>query len=271
MSFTPPNFRWHAESISGTRKKENDDSFLVFRAGVEGATELPSIGDDVLDKEDMVFAVSDGMGGGNAGYLASSLILQTFAFLIPKTFASAAQGFHPDYLELLEQQVGEIHQSINDKAASSEEFKGMGATLSLAWFTPENMYLAHVGDSRIYLHRNGKTQQVTDDHSFSWRKLQRGDTNERQYRNDPKRSVLCEVIGGGHRKVRPQIAAIPYQIGDRIMICSDGIIDGCWEKHVHQALSQNADSTSHPAKVLMNRAIENAGSDDTTLIVLDIR
>jgi protein phosphatase len=55
------------------------------------------------------------------------------------------------------------------------------------------------------------------------------------------------------------------------MICSDGIIDGCWEKHIHKALSQNMDSTSAAAEVLMNRAIENAGSDDTTLIVLDIQ
>ena len=267
----PPTFRWHAESISGSRKTENDDSYLIFTAGIEGPTELDAIGSDVLDKEDLIFAVSDGMGGGNAGYLASSLILEAFSVLIPSTFNSAAQGFHPDYLELLEQQVGAVHQSINSTAESSEEYKGMGATVSLCWFTPENVYIAHVGDSRIYLHRNGETSQVTDDHSFSWRKLKRGDVSERQYRNDPKRSILCECIGAGHRKVTPQITSFPYHSGDRVMICSDGIIDGCWEKHIHKALSQNMDSTSAAAEVLIARAIENAGSDDTTLIVLDIQ
>ncbi len=271
MNTNAPTFRWHAESVSGTRKTKNDDSFLIFTAGVAGATELDPIGFKALDTEDLVFALSDGMGGGNAGYLASSLILEAFSVLIPSTFKTAAQGLHPDYLELLEQQVSVIHKSINNAAASSDAYKGMGATLSLAWFTPENLYVTHAGDSRIYLHRNGETTQITEDHSFSWRKLQRGDINERLYRNDPKRSVLCECIGAGHRKVRPQITSLPYLKGDRLMICSDGIIDGCWEKHIHKALSQNMDSTSAPAKVLMNRAIENAGSDDTTIIVLDIQ
>ncbi|MFD2158083.1 PP2C family protein-serine/threonine phosphatase [Rubritalea tangerina] len=271
MSDSPSRFLWSAASTSGSRKTENDDSFLVFSAGVSGATQLDHTSESLLDTEDLVFAVSDGMGGGNAGYLASSLILKALTFLIPKTFKTAAQGFHPDYLELLEAQIKEIHHSINEKAESSNEFKGMGATLTLAWFTPENLYVAHAGDSRLYLHRDGQTQQITHDHSFEWRKLHRGEINERQYRTSPKRSVLCEVIGGGHRRVRPDVAAIPYQKGDRFMLCSDGIIDGCWEKHIHKALSQNTDSTSATADALMTRAIENDGSDDTTLIVLDVR
>jgi protein phosphatase len=211
------------------------------------------------------------MGGGNAGYLASSLILQSLTFLIPKTFKTAAQGLHPDYLELLSSQIKEVHESINEKADSSEELKGMGAPLTLAWFTPDNLYIAHAGDSRLYLHRDGETTQITQDHSFTWRKLNRGEINERQYRTNPKRSVLCEVIGGGHRRVRPDVAAIPYQKGDRFMLCSDGIIDGCWEKHIHKALSENTDSTSTVADALMTRAVDNDGTDDTTLIVIDIR
>ncbi|MGJ8672142.1 PP2C family protein-serine/threonine phosphatase [Rubritalea sp.] len=264
-------FHWSAQSKSGSRKAKNDDSFLVFSAGIDGATELEANSNNPLDKEDLIFAVSDGMGGGNAGYLASSLILKSLTFLIPKTFKSAAQGFHPDYLELLEQQIKEVHASINEKAASSDELKGMGATLTLAWFTPENLYVAHAGDSRLYLFRNGETTQITQDHSFTWRKFNRGVLNERQYRTDPKRSVLCEVIGGGHRRVRPTVAAIPYQKGDRFMLCSDGIIDGCWEKHIHKALSENSNSTRTAADALITRAVDNDGTDDTTLIVIDIR
>ncbi|MFC5050367.1 PP2C family protein-serine/threonine phosphatase [Rubritalea spongiae] len=266
----PATFQWSAHSQSGSRKKENDDSFLVFSAGINGARELAPHFQQSIDKEDLIFAVSDGMGGGNAGYLASSLILQSLTFLIPKTFKSAAQGFHPDYLELLEAQVKEVHDTINEKADTSKDFEGMGATLSLAWFTPENLYIAHAGDSRIYLHRNGETSQITEDHTFAWRKLQRGEINERQYRFHPRRSALYEVIGGGHRKINPSVAAVSYQPGDRFLLCSDGLIDGLWEKHIHSALSKNPDSTSAVADVLMNRAIDNDGSDDTTLIIVDI-
>lgn len=264
-------FHWNAISVSGTRKPKNDDSFLVFSAGVEGATELQADDHAPLLNEDLIFGVSDGMGGGNAGYLASSLILQTLSETIPLTFRAAAQGFHPDYLELLEEKVKKVHEHINEKANSSIEYKGMAATLTLAWFTPENLYIAHVGDSRLYLHRDGETKQLTEDHAFSWKKLNRGEITERQYRNDPKRSVLCEVIGGGHRSVKPEVAAIPYQKGDRFMLCSDGIPDGLWEKHIHSALGKNRDSTSDTANALITRATDNDGSDDTTLIVIDIR
>lgn len=269
----PPihHFHWSGASKSGSRKKANDDSFLAFSAGINGSSELPANSNETLKNEDLIFAVSDGMGGGNAGYLASSLILQTLTFLIPKTFKMAAQGFHPDYLELLKQQINDVHLSINEKADSNSDFKGMSATLTLAWFTPENLYIAHTGDSRLYLHRDGETRQVTSDHSFTWRKFKRGEINERQYRTDPKRSVLCEIIGGGHRCVRPEVAAIPYQKGDRFMLCSDGITDGLWEKHIHKALSQNSNSTSATSNALMTRAYDNDGSDDTTLIVIDIR
>jgi len=266
-----PTFHWSTLTTSGSRKPRNDDSFLVFSAGIDGATELSAESSSPLNNEDLIFGVSDGMGGGNAGHLASSMILQNLSETIPKTFKTAAQGFHPDYLELLEQKVKDVHRGINAKAATDEQLIGMGATLTLAWFTPENLYIAHAGDSRLYLFRNGETQQLTEDHSFCWRKLKRGELTERQYRNHPKRSVLYEVIGGGHSKVSPSVAAIPYQKGDRFMLCSDGIIDGLWEKHIHAALGKNRDSTSAVADALMTRAIDNDGSDDTTLIVIDVR
>ncbi|MEO1857859.1 MAG: protein phosphatase 2C domain-containing protein [Rubritalea sp.] len=266
-----PIFEWSGLTTSGRRKPKNDDSFLVFSAGINGATELSAESSSPLTNEDLIFGVSDGMGGGNAGHLASSLILRILSETIPKTFKTAAQGFHPDYLELLSQKVKDVHSAINEKATSNENFRGMGATLTLAWFTPENLYIAHAGDSRLYLMRDGKTQQITEDHSFCWRKLKRGEITERRYRNDPKRSVLYEVIGGGHSKVRPAVAAITYQQGDRFMLCSDGVTDGLWEKHIHSALDKNRDSTSAAANALMTRAIDNDGSDDTTLIVIDVR
>lgn len=265
-----PKFQWSGASTSGTKKQKNDDSFLIFSAGMDGCETLDDEGDFELSSRDIIFAVSDGMGGGNAGYLASRLILERISQLIPKTFAAAAQGFHPDYLEQLELKIEGIHASINESAALDEAHKGMAATLTLGWFTPENLYLAHVGDSRLYLHRNGETKLLSEDHSYVWKKLNKGELNERQYRNHPKKAGLYEVMGGGHRNVRPMIASIPYQSGDQFMLCSDGIIDGLWEKHIHSAFLRNSDSTNQLATSLMSRAIENDGTDDTTLIALKI-
>lgn len=265
------NFHWLASSTSGTKKPENDDSWIVFSAGIKGAENLPPAGKFNNEQQDIIFAVSDGMGGGNAGYLASRLILENISHIIPKTFKAAAQGFNPNYLEQLELAIGNIHTAINEAAEQNPDHKGMGATLTLAWFTPENLYLAHVGDSRLYLHRDGQTQQLSEDHSFCWKKLQRQELSEYQYRAHPRRSALYQIVGGGHRNVTPQIAAIPYQAGDQFMLCSDGITDGLWEKNIHAAfLSQdsNPETTHH---TILTRALENAGTDDTTLITLSIR
>lgn len=266
-----PVFHWSARSQPGKRKLVNDDSFVVFSAGVDGSTVLSEDGQDTLLREDFIFAVSDGMGGGNAGDFASRLILDGISQLIPKTFKAAAQGFHPDYLERLEEQIKEMHIAVNDEASSNLALRGMGATLVLAWFTPDNLYFANVGDSRLYLMRGEELTQLSVDHTFAWSQLNRGEISEREFRAHPRRSALYETVGGGHQKIRPYVAAIPYQKGDSFLLCSDGVIDGLWEKNIQMAFLRNLGSTSSCADALITRAVDNDGSDDTTLIVVHIR
>jgi len=150
----------------------------------------------------------------------------------------------------------------------------MFANHSLACFTPENRCFCNVGDSRLYVHRaqgeESKTTLLTQDHTFVWKKLNRGEINERQFRTHPRRSALYEVVGGGHRTVNPYLATFPYQSGDRFLLCSDGLIDGLWEKNIHATFLKNSGSTSELTEALMCRAVSNDGTDDTTLISLEV-
>ena len=263
------NFQWHASSISGSKKLKNEDSWAIFSAGSNDSENLSPTGNFNNEQQDIIFAISDGMGGGNAGHLASKLILEHIANIIPQTFRAEAQGLYPNHLEQLELAIENIHHTINQTAEATPAHKGMGATLSLAWFTPENLYIAHIGDSRIYLHRDLTTTQLTLDHTLVWKKLQRAEITEMQYRSHPRRSVLFQVIGAGHRNAKPQITSIPYQKGDKFMLCSDGIIDGTWQKNIHSAFL-NEDSPSKTHDTILNQAIENAGTDDTTIITLQL-
>ena len=208
------------------------------------------------------------MGGGNAGDLASSLLLQRMTEIIPETFKIAASGFFPDCLDHLADAIRSVHEHIND-AAACDHTRGMAATLALAWFTPENLYIANAGDSRIYISRGGKLEQLTRDHTAAWGQWKRGEISEIEYRSHPRRSALYEVIGGGHPNVCPHFAAVPYQPGDRFLICSDGLIDGVWERHISNALAASA-SPQETARTLLKRAIDNSGIDDTTLIVIHV-
>jgi serine/threonine protein phosphatase PrpC len=261
--------RWAGFSVSGTRKPRNDDSWIVFSSNLDGAKVLENTGESSVTNQDMVFAISDGMGGGNAGDLASSLILERMAVAIPETFKAAASGFFPDSISHLESALKEIHQHINDAGSKAEDVKGMAATLAMVWFTPENMYLANVGDSRIYLCRNGKTEQLSRDHTYAWSAWKRGEIQEVQYRCHPRRAALYEIVGGGHLSVSPYFAAVPYEKGDRFLVCSDGLIDGVWERHIAEALHECA-TPQETSEVLLKRAIDNSGIDDTTLVVIDV-
>lgn len=260
---------WSGSTRSGSRKERNDDSWLSFSVNANGSRVLPEDGVESLASQDLVFAVSDGMGGANAGDMASGLILERMAALIPETFKAAASGFFPDSISYLEQMLKEVHEHINEAALASEDHKGMAATLALAWFSPENMYLANVGDSRIYRCRDGKTEQLTKDHTFAWAQLQRGEIMEVQYRNHPRRAALYQVIGGGHPSVCPHFAAIQYRPGDRFLICSDGLIDGVWERHIRNALEEE-ELPASCCQRLLERSARNSGVDDITLIVVDI-
>jgi len=260
---------WAGASVSGTRKPRNEDSWIAFSSGAGGATLLCECGGGSLDDHDLVFAVSDGMGGGNAGDLASSLILESMAAMIPETFKAAAAGFFPDSLEHLKQAIIGIHGQINSAAEAAEDRKGMAATLALAWFTPENMYLANVGDSRIYRSREGELEQLSKDHTAAWGQWKRGEIKEIEYRSHPRRAALYEVVGGGHAKVCPHFAVADHRKGDRFLVCSDGLIDGIWERHITNALATDA-PPSEIRDVLLKRAIDNSGIDDTTLVVIRI-
>ena len=260
---------WAGASRSGSRKEMNDDSWIVFSTNAKGSVVLPDQGSGSIAEQDLVFAVSDGMGGGNAGDMASSLILDRMAVLIPETLKAAASGFCPDPIAYLELMLKEVHEHINEAGLATKNCEGMAATLALAWFSPENMYLANVGDSRIYRCREGRTEQLSKDHTSAWGQLERGEISEVEYRNHPRRAALYRVVGGGHAAGTPHFAAVQYQPGDRFMICSDGLIDGVWERHIRNALAKGV-APAECCETLLNRAMENAGTDDATLIVIDI-
>ncbi len=267
---TATTLHWAALSHNGSRKPRNDDAFTAFASGPDGAKPLPHTSHHSLAEHDLVFAIADGMGGANAGHIASTTLLEEMTQIIPETFKAAATGFFPDCLSHLGDAVRSVHARINTLAAESEVNAGMATTLALIWFTPDNIYLANVGDSRIYLSRGGDFEQLSRDHTTVWSQWKRGELIEIEYRKHPRRAALFEIIGGGHERVCPHFAAIPYLPGDRFLICSDGLIDGLWERHLAEALSTCPPDPHQTATALLNRAVTNAGVDDTTLIVIAV-
>ena len=269
----PADVDWSGLTHVGRVRPNNEDAFLALTFDGHEVRYLGKTGRASLGGGDFVFAVSDGMGGAKSGEFASRITVERITRLFPQAFRMSAAGLTTGFSDLLSELILSIHHDLLKLGNSYEECAGMGATLSLGWFTPEWMYFGHVGDSRIYyLPRQGGLTQVTQDHTHvGWLRRQ-GEINEREARTHPRRNALHQALGAGHQFVEPQIGAVAHQPGDRFLICSDGLIDGLWDRQLEELIrTPPADEKNwSPAQRLVEEAVQGSGRDNTTAVVVGL-
>lgn len=264
-----PRLTWSGLTHRGRVRKNNEDAFLALTFNGEGLRYLGKTGSASMDEGDFVFAVSDGMGGANAGEFASRIAVEKITRLLPKTFRMAAAHFSSGISDVLLEVFHQVHAEIA-KMNVYEECAGMGATLSMAVFSPGWMHFGHIGDSRIYwLPKGGELRQVTDDHSYvGWLRKQ-GKLNEREARNHPRRNVLNQALGANHQMIEPQTGAVAFQTGDRFLICSDGVNDGLWDDRLKEYLDAPAARGLPRAERIVEMAVRESGRDNCTAVVVE--
>ena len=264
----PPinHLRWSGLTDPGRFRANNEDAFLSVTFDAQELRYLGREGSGSLEKADFVFAVSDGMGGANAGEVASKIAVENITRLLPKSFGMAAQNLEGGFSDVLGTIFQRTHASLRDLGRHYEECRGMGATLSLCWFMPGWMAFGHVGDSRIYyLPKDGEMIQVSHDHSGVGSLFRQGKINERQARTHPRRNVLNRVLGGRTESLDCQTGRVGYEAGDRFLICSDGLIDGMWDKRINEMARGEL-----CARDLIDFAIAESGRDNTTAMLIEI-
>jgi len=268
-----PNLRWFGATDRGKVRSHNEDAFLCVQFDARELRYLGKTGEASTAQSDFVFAVSDGMGGALAGEFASKITVSKIAHLLPRSFKQSAAGLPEGFKDVLEELFAQIHRALLYLGASYEECSGMGATLSLCWFTPGWMRFAHIGDSRIY-HlpaREGGIRQVSEDDTYVGWLYRKGEINERQAHTHPRRHILQKALGAGHQYVDPQVGAVAYEPGDQFLLCSDGVIDGLYDGNLLEFLRSPAPgSEADPAKRLVLEALERAARDNTTALVIEV-
>ena len=265
-----PHLRWSGLSDRGKVRANNEDSFLGIAFDGYEVRYLGKIGEASLGATDFVFAVSDGMGGANSGEFASRTAVDKITRLLPKGFRLSAQGMSSGFPDLIGELFSAIHHDMLKLGQAYEECAGMGTTLSLCWFTPEWMYFGHIGDSRIYyLPKNGTFSQITHDHTqLGWMRRQ-GKMNEREVRMHPARNALQQSLGASHQFIDPHIGAVGYQPGDRFLICSDGVVDGLWDRRLEELL-RTPEPSQDFARLFVEEAVAESGRDNTTAVVVEV-
>ncbi len=269
----PSDLSWSGLTHVGRVRRNNEDTFLALTFDGHEVRYLGKTGHASLAGTDFIFAVSDGMGGEKSGEFASRITIDRITRLLPRNFRLAAAGLKGGFADVLTELFSAIHHDLIRLGSSYEECAGMGATLSLAWFTPAWMYFAHIGDSRIYyLPRDGGLTQLTHDHSHVGWLRRNGQLNEREMRTHPRRNALQQGLGAGFQFIDPHIGAVGHQPGDRFLICSDGLIDGLWDRQLEELIRTPPPgrAAQTAAQRLVEEAVQISGRDNTTAVVIEV-
>jgi protein phosphatase len=269
----PVTLRWWGRTDVGRVRKNNEDAFLCLQFDAQEVRYLGKIGEGSTAAADFVFAVSDGMGGAKSGEFASRTTVEKITKLLPRAFKQGAVGLAAGHEDVLEDLFEEIHKAMVYLGRSYEECAGMGATLSLGWFTPGWMHFAHIGDSRIYfLPQEGGIRRVTHDDTYVDWMFRNGQLTERQAREHPRRNALQKALGAGQQFLNPHVGAVAYEPGDIFLLCSDGLVDGLFDTQILDRLRNpdGADAALTPAERLVAASLATSGKDNTTALIVEV-
>lgn len=249
-------------STRNTSSPRNDTSSVEVVSSYYGSrTEIGNVrehNEDSLTVLPPLFAVADGMGGHEAGEVASEITINTLNDLAPQS-ADA---------EALARAVVAANLNVIKAPSQGVGREGMGTTLTAAILEKERLIIAQVGDSRAYLLHNGSLQQLTRDHSLMADMIEAGQLTEAEARVHPNRSVITRAIGSDPH-MQPDLYELNVETGDRLLLCSDGIC-GMIEDHEIASIMRQAPSAQSCADQLVEAALAAGGFDNATAVVVDV-
>jgi serine/threonine protein phosphatase PrpC len=217
--------------------------------------------EDAVFATERLVAVADGVGGAAAGEVASQWVINQMSGLDKRRLSGS-----------LEEELGQAVMSANDTLSflidCRPELAGMASTLTaLALSNTGEYLLANVGDSRTYLLRDGRLQQLSKDQSLVQVLIDQGAISGDQAREHPQRSIVLEALDGGQRS-QPSIARHPARAGDRLLLCSDGLSDAVGDEEIAGLLA--TPDRNEASRGLISAALEHGGRDNISVIVADV-
>ncbi|MCL5291042.1 MAG: Stp1/IreP family PP2C-type Ser/Thr phosphatase [Actinobacteria bacterium] len=228
--------RYSAATDIGGRRSVNEDSFLA---------------------DGRIFAVADGMGGHLAGEVASNIAVDCLRDI----------GASRSLERALIDRFGRANEIIFDRARSNKERQGMGTTLTACVAEGRRLYIAHVGDSRLYRLRAGRLRQLTKDHSLVAQMIERGHLKPEEAADHPQRSVITRALGAS-AEIRVDVKVKEMLRGDRYLLATDGLAIAATDEEVASIIASEEELDSIAAK-LIALANSRGGADNVTVVVFE--
>jgi PPM family protein phosphatase len=259
----------------GKVRTNNEDQFLIAeltKAMRVWQTSLPEPKLQVGEERAHLFLVADGMGGHRAGERASALAVAAIEEFTLNSFkwffgSDATEIEAMKVLAQFQSAVTQADARILEEAADQPELSGMGTTVTMAFHLGAQLCVVHVGDSRAYLYRENELHQLTEDHTLMADMVRSGALRSDEVSEHRLRHTITNVVGGPELGVKVEARAIELHVGDRLLLCSDGLT----EIVTNEAIAATLDAEPAPeaaVRKLLAQAMDGAASDNITLLVV---
>jgi protein phosphatase len=242
----------------GRKRLNNEDGFVLVDVDSGLTFDPPSFSDREVGPRGVLLAVCDGMGGHNAGEVASALALETLAVQME----SLKESCPPK--ELFRRALDAVNTRVWNEAHLHPQLAGMGTTLTAALVSGGSALVAHVGDSRAYFARRGHVEQITRDQSIAGALIARGVLTEQAAQDTPFKNVLLQAVGTKDR-VEIALDGVSLAPGDSLLLCSDGLSNKVKREDLARALA--LPDLESAARNLVALANERGGEDNITVVV----
>jgi protein phosphatase len=209
-----------------------------------------------------LLAVADGMGGYAGGEVASSIAIASIRRLDSETHQT------DEMAEVLQRAVEQANASLSQRIMEEPQLENMGTTLTAMLWAGPRVALIHIGDSRAYLMRGSRFEQITHDHTLVQTLVDEGKITEEEVATHPQRSLILRALDG-KSPVDPDISISEAKVGDRYLLCSDGLSGVVSKKTIHETLATEADPRA-AAKKLIDLANRGGGPDNITAVIADV-
>lgn len=236
------------KSDRGLRRKNNEDACFI----------LPS---------NKVYVVADGVGGGNAGEIASRTAVSQIASYIDRTPIGPTDDKY-EIAQYFQNCLETVNSYIYDMAHKHDANYGMATTIVVVYTHKGKAYISNVGDSRAYLFRSGQLTQLTEDHTYVNSLLKAGIITPEEAAHDERKNVITKAMGA-ERNVEPDFFQVDILEGDLILMCTDGLYDEVSDEEISEVLEEGLTMSATCAELVL-RANLNGGHDNITAVSLRV-
>lgn len=212
--------------------------------------------------------LADGMGGHNAGEVASELAVSSITEALQEVLSPEIKDTcEMNFKEVVHESIIYANEEINSHARKYPECTGMGTTVVMTLFHNDTVILASVGDSRIYRFRKGELEQVTTDHSLVQEMIDNGYMSEEEALNSTNRNLITRALGIAE-DVKVDVTQSDIEKDDLYLLCSDGLSDMITDEKIFSTLVKTHNDIKKTSEVLVSLAKENGGHDNVSVILI---